>query len=215
MGKGAIFDVDGTILDSMEIWDKAAEMFLNSIGIDAQQGLSKELVAMSMVEGAQYLKSKYALNMDVPEIVEGVNDTIEEFYYYRVQLKEGVVECLKKLAQSNIKMVVATSSDRRIVEKALTRLNVIDFFERIFTCTEVGIGKTEPNIYLEAAKYMGTKPEETWVFEDASYALETAKKAGFKTIGVWDKSNRLDLKEIKCVSDLFLKRIDDFNYAME
>ena len=82
--------------------------------------------------------------------------------------------------------MAATSSDRRVVEGALKRLKIMDCFARIFTCTEIGAGKDQPDIYLAAAAFMGTRPEETWVFEDALYALETAKKAGFRTVGVFD-----------------------------
>src|SRR5699024_9164265 len=103
------------------------------------------------------------LDRDVDEIIVGINHTIEDFYYYQVPLKEGVKQFLKDMKQTGIKMVAATSSDRQVVERALKRLDVINFFQKIFTCTEIGIGKVRPDIYLMAAEYMGTSPKDTWV----------------------------------------------------
>ncbi|MBK5247015.1 MAG: HAD family phosphatase [Peptostreptococcaceae bacterium] len=212
---GVIFDIDGTILDSMSIWDKAAEMFLNSMSIEAENGLGKTMFSMSMTNGAEYLKDRYLLDMDVDAIMAGINNTIEEFYYYQVQLKEGVEHCLKEMEQIGIKMVAATSSDRQVVERALKRLNVMNFFERIFTCTEIGVGKVKPDIYLAAAEYMGTPPKDTWVFEDALYAIQTAKNAGFRTVGVFDNSSIVNLEEIKRISDIYLKKIDNFDVFLK
>jgi HAD superfamily hydrolase (TIGR01509 family) len=207
---GAIFDLDGTILDSTPIWDQAAEMFLRSMGIEAKSGLGKTMFSMSMKEGAEFLKGRYLPDLDVEAIMAGINRTVEDFYFFQVQLKDGVELFLKDMKQTGIKMVAATSSDRRVVEGALRRLKVISFFERIFTSTEVGAGKVKPDIYLAAAEYMGTPPKDTWVFEDALYALETAKNAGFRTVGVYDAYSIENQEKIKGLSDIYLERLADF-----
>lgn len=215
MIKGAIFDLDGTILDSMPVWDNVAEMFLNSMGIKAEPGLSKIMFSMSMTEGAEFLKDSYGLDMDIDEILMGINHTIEDFYYYQVQLKKGVEQFLKDMKQAGIKMVAATSNDRQVVERALKRLNVMNYFDRIFTCTEIGTGKSKPDIYLAAAEYMGTLPKDIWIFEDALYAIKTAKNAGFRTVGVYDASSMEDLEEIEAISDIYLERLDNFHIFLE
>jgi len=212
---GVIFDIDGTILDSMPIWDKAAEIFLNSRGIEAENGLGKTMFPMSMTNGSEFLKDRYLLDMDVDAITAGINHTIEGFYYYQVQLKEGVEQFLKEMKQTGIKMVAATSSDRQIVETALERLDVMSSFELIFTCTEIGAGKGKPDIYLSAAEYMRTPPKDIWVFEDALYAIQTAKNAGFRTVGVFDTSSMVNLDEIKKISDIYLKKLDNFNIFLK
>ncbi|MGI6084207.1 MAG: HAD family hydrolase [Acetivibrionales bacterium] len=215
MIEGAIFDLDGTILDSMPVWDNAGGMFLNSIGIKAEPGLAKVMFSMSMTEGAEFLKERYRLDMDVDLIIAGINHTIEDFYYYRVQLKEGVEQFLKNMRQAGIKMVIATGSDRHIVERALERLNVMDCFDRIFTCTEIGSGKEKPDIYLAAAGHMGTIPKYTWVFEDVLFAIKTAKSAGFRTVGVYDASSIDSLDEIKSTCDIYLEKLDDINEFLD
>jgi len=215
MIKAAIFDVDGTILDSMSIWNNAAEMFLRSMGIKAETGLGKIMFSMNMTEGAEFLKNRYELDMDKDEIITGINNTIKYFYNYHVQLKEGVKKFLKDMKQAGIRMTAATSSDRHVVEEALKRLNVISYFDRIFTCTEVGAGKVKPDIYLAAAGYMGTLPKDTWVFEDALYAIRTAKNAGFRTVGVYDFSSIENIEEIKETCDIFLSKLNDFHGLIE
>jgi HAD superfamily hydrolase (TIGR01509 family) len=215
MIEGAIFDLDGTILDSMPIWDNAAEMFLSRMGIEAEAGLGKIMFSMSMTEGAEFLKDRYGLGMDADAILMGINYTIEDFYYYQVQLKEGVEQFLKDMKQASIKMVAATSSDRQVVERALKRLNVMNYFDRIFTCTEIGAGKVKPDIYLAAAEYMGTLLKDTWVFEDVLHAIRTAKNAGFRTVGVYDASSMESLEEIKVISDIYLEKLDNFYIFLE
>jgi len=208
MIRGAIFDLDGTLLDSMPIWEDAAERFLDSLGIEAEPGLREILYPMSMTEGAEYLKSRYCLDLSIDEIVAGVSRVIEDFYADQVQLKEGVGQFLEGLKQAGIRMVIATSNDRQVFEGALKRLGVFDCFDRIFTSSEIGVGKSKPDIFLAAAEFMGTLPEETWVFEDALYAIQTAKNAGFRTAGVYDSCSARDWEEIKRVSDIYMEKMD-------
>ena len=212
---GAIFDLDGTILDSIPIWEQAAEVFLHSMGIEAEKGLGKTMFTMSMQQGAAFLKERYLSEWEVEAIIAGINRTIEDFYFQQVPLKEGAGGFLKAMKEAGIKMVAATSSDRRVVEGALKRLKIMDCFARIFTCTEIGAGKDQPDIYLAAAAFMGTRPEETWVFEDALYALETAKKAGFRTVGVFDAFSAGDQGKIKEISDFYLEKLADFDAFLQ
>ncbi|MEL7654699.1 MAG: HAD family phosphatase [Bacillota bacterium] len=204
---GAIFDLDGTILDSMPIWDNAGEMFLNKLGINAEPGLGKIMFAMCMTEGAEYLKERYSLNMGIDEIIAGINHTIQDFYFHQVQLKDGVKQFLIEMKQAGIPMAAATSSDRKIVERALERLDVINFFDKILTCTEIGAGKEKPDIYFAAAEHMGTLPKDTWVFEDALHAIQTAKSAGFRTVGVYDASSKENWGEIKKISEIYMEKL--------
>ncbi|SHI66489.1 HAD family hydrolase [Lutispora thermophila] len=215
MIKGAIFDLDGVILDSMIVWEKAGEMFLNSLGIQAESGVDKILFSMSMSEGAKYMKDRYCLDMNEDEIVEAVNHTIMDFYSHQVKLKEGVKQFLKGMHQYGIKIVAATSCDRMVFETALDRLNVMSYFQKIFTSTEIGVGKVKPDIYLAAAEYMGILPKDIWVFEDALYAIQTAKSAGFRTVGVYDASSIDDIEEIKRVSDIYLSNMEHFHVFLE
>lgn len=207
--------MDGVILDSMSAWEKAGIIFLHNLGLKAEPELGKDMYCMSMSEGAEYLKERYCLDMAEEAIIQGINDLIKDFYAHHVRLKEGVDRFLEGLRQAGIKIVAATSCDREVFEKALIRHEVIGYFDRIFTSTEIGVGKIKPDIYLAAAEHMGTVPRQTWVFEDALYALKTAKGAGFRTVGVYDDYAIDDMDEIKRICDIYLIRLDDVQAFLE
>ena len=187
MIKGAIFDVDGTLLDSMGIWKDVGVRYLNSIGIEAEPDLGNILFTMSIQEGAQYVKEHYHLSQEIEEIEQNVLDIISDYYKETAPLKSGAVELLEKLRNSNIPMTIASSNNKKEIEMAFERLEIAKYFDRIFTCEEAGAGKTKPDIYLQAAEYLGTRPEETLVFEDVIHAVRTAKKAGFQVVGIYDE----------------------------
>ena len=94
------------------------------------------------------------------------------------------------------------------------KLNIINFFERIFTCTEIGAGKAQPDIYLAAARYMGTLPKDTWVFEDALYAIKSAKAAGLLVVAVYDESFHEEREEIRVISDFYLDSLEDWEMIL-
>lgn len=208
---GIIFDVDGVLLNSMSVWENLGERYLRRMGISAETGLGEILFSMSMEEGAGYLISHYRLPMTCEQVVKGLAEEVEEFYAQRVSLKEGVRRFLYEFYEKKIPMVIATSGDRKNAEAALKRLKVFSCFQRIFTCTEIGSGKNQPEIYLTAALHMGTSPENTLVFEDSYYAICTAKRAGFRTAAVYDPANGGNLAQIKRTADIYLQDFSDFD----
>ena len=209
MIKGIIFDVDGTLLDSMHIWGELGKRYLSSVGIEAKPGLAKILFPMSLDESSEYLKNEY----DLPDLVEQITeDTIKilnDFYRYEAVPKPGVLEFVKKMQSRNIPMAIATSGDRRILDTALERLGVFDCFTTILTCSDLKTNKRVPTIYLRAAELLGTKPEETAVFEDVLHAIRAAGSAGFITYAVEDISSMQDCEEIKRTADFYLQDFSD------
>ena len=205
MIKGVIFDVDGTLLDSMEIWEDVGVRYLNSIGIEAEPDLGTVLFTMSIQEGAAYVKEHYHLSQEPEEIVQGVLDIISNYYKKTALLKSGAKELLEKLDKHNIPMTVASSNNKKEIEMAFERLGIAKYFDRIFTCEEVGAGKTKPDIYLRAAEYLGTRPEETVVFEDVIHAIRTAKQAGFQVVGIYDETSKDDQEEVRREADWYCR----------
>ena len=199
---GAIFDVDGTLLDSMPIWEDVSVRYLKSLGVAAESNLSQKLERMSVEEGAAYIKENYNLRESEKEIAAATLKIVEDFYYNEAPLKPGVREYLEKLREDKIPMVIATSSVRLHVEAALRRLGVLDYFDKIFTCSEVGEGKTRPLIYEKAGEYIGGEFRDIYVFEDAIHALETAKQAGFYTVAVYDPSAEKDWNRLREEADV-------------
>lgn len=205
MSKAAVFDVDGTLLDSMPVWENLGVRYLKRLGIEPEVELGKILFPMTIEEGAEYIKKRYGLSMECRKIIDEILEIVRDFYFYEVSLKKGAEEVLKVFEERGIPMAVATSGERLLVEAAFERLGIRRYFQVILTCTEVGAGKRSPLIYRKAAAALGAAPEETWVFEDALYAIKTAKAAGFRTVGVYDPSNRKAWKEISMEADVCAK----------
>ena len=188
--RGAIFDVDGTLLDSMFIWDTIGETYLRSIGYQPKENLNETFKNMSLHQAARYYQTEYGVTLSIDEIMDGVNAMLERYYRFEVPLKPGVAELLERLRQSGVKLCIATATDRHLVEAALDRCGVLSCFGEIFTCNEVGHGKDEPDIFETALRFLGTRREETLVFDDALYAVRTAKEAGFPVAAVYDSHER-------------------------
>ena len=157
MIKGAIFDVDGTILDSMGIWDEAGIRYLKSNGIEAPSDLGDTLFAMTITEAADYLKEKFALKETTDAIEQGILDTVKDYYYEEAPLKSKVVRILEILKRENIPMAVASSSEKAHIEAAFQRLGILKYFQVIYTCKEVGEGKSSPLIFEKACEELGTE----------------------------------------------------------
>lgn len=211
MIRGVIFDVDGVLLNSMPVWENLGEIYLERLGIEAEKGLGETLFAMSLEEGADYLIENYGLKQTPGEIIAGLNREVQDFYGRKVPLKEGVRGYLEEFRDRKIPMVIATSGDRANAEAALKRLKVLSYFRAVFTCSEIGSSKSHPDIYYAAALQLDTDPSDTWVFEDALHAIRTAKKAGFRTAGVYDRASGRDLAQIRDTADIYLPEFKDFD----
>ena len=121
MIKGAIFDLDGTLFDSMFIWDTIGEIYLSSIGYEPKENLNETFKTMSLYNAACYYKSEYGVTLSVDEIMDGVNRMVEKYYINEVQLKPGVYDFVKHLHNIGVKMCIATATDKYLVEAALER----------------------------------------------------------------------------------------------
>lgn len=210
MIKGAIFDVDGTLLDSMTIWEEAGARYLRGRNVKPEEKLGEILFPMTLEEAADYMKRRYSLPFSAEEIISGVLSTVKEFYYYEAPLKEGAKGFLEQLKERKIPVTVATSSERDCVAAAFQRLHISEYVGEIFTCSEVGKGKTSPEIYHAASRFMGTAPEDTWVFEDVLYAIRTAKRAGYRVAAIYDRSSEKEQGQIQKESDVYLRTWTDF-----
>ena len=200
---GAIFDVDGTLLDSMSVWDTIGEDYLRSIGYTPRENLNETFQAMSLQQAARYYQTEYGVTLSIDEIMDGVNGLLEGFYRSRAQLKPGAGEFVRELSRRGVKLCVATATDRPLVEAALARCGVLGYFEDILTCTSVGAGKDEPLIYRQALERVGGNRSGVVVFEDALYAARTAKGDGFPVAAVYDSHERRQ-KELNALADVYL-----------
>ena len=209
MLKGAIFDLDGTILDSMFIWDTIGEDYLRSLGKEPKENLKETFKAFTLEQAAKYYRENYGVVLSVNEIVGGVNKMVELYYAETVKLKPGIEVFLEKLKAKGVKMCIATVTDKPLVETALNRLGIRNYFTEIFTCALVGHSKEEPHIYREAQKHLNTEKGETVIFEDTLHALKTAKADGFVTVGVFDIHEE-NQEELERLADCYIENYSDF-----
>ena len=208
MIKGAIFDVDGTLLDSMHIWGELGERYLTSIGKKAEEGLAQILLSMTLAESSAYVKKTYGIPDTVDQIKEDALKLLENIYQNETEPKPGVIAYLTFLRSKNVPMALATAGDRKILIAALKRLKIADLFDVILTCAELNTNKRDSLIYRRAAETLGSRPEETVVFEDVLYGIQTAKDAGFITVGVEEAASEKDREAIRTIADYY---ICDFN----
>ena len=211
MINGAIFDMDVVLIDSMPIWHNAGALFLEANGKKPRSDLQKILFDKSMMAGAEYMRDAYDLPMTMEKVMQGVIDVVYKHYKESIPAKANVENFLRKLKEKDIAIALATSSDRKLLEAGLSRLHLLSYFDTTVTCLEAGVGKIEPDVYLEAMKRIGTTLENTWVFEDAYHALHTAKKAGFHTVALYDASNDEHQELLKKEADIYLKDLTDFD----
>ena len=203
MLKGAIFDLDGTLVDSMFIWDTIGEDYLRSLGKEPHEDLKETFMTLTLEQAAEYYRTHYGVTLSVKEIVDGVNTMVEGIYRTRVALKQGVADFLAQLKENGTRMCIATVTDRYLVEETLDRLGILQYFSEIFTCAEVGYGKDKPIIYRKAHEHLDTVKNETYVFEDSLFALKPAKADGFTTIGVYDR-HETSQDKLKNLADYYI-----------
>lgn len=213
MIRGAVFDFDGTLFDSMFIWDSIGSEYLRSIGFEPREGLDSVLKNMSLYQAACYYRSEYGVALPVDELMDGVNHMIEHYYKDIVQPKPNVSELLRKLRERDVKLCIATATDKYLIEAALERTGLDGYFPDILTCSEVGHGKDEPDIFRQAMRRLGTEKSDTLIFEDALYAMKTAKRDGFKVVGVFDKFEE-NPDGVKALADIYLSDYTDFDLAL-
>lgn len=204
--KGAIFDVDGTLLDSMGAWRTVGSDYMRSLGLTPPPDLDDAILRLSVEEAAEYVKNLGAPG-DADKIRIDMNGFVDEFYKNQVSARPGIPEMLSFFKEKGVKITVATASDREQVENGLIHAGIMGFIDRIFTCTELSTTKHHPDIFHAAREYMGTEISETWVFEDARHSAETAKNAGYMICGIFDPSEP-DQTGLEKIADIYLRTFE-------
>ncbi len=201
--KGAVFDLDGTLLNTMSIWHTIGADYLLSRGIMPRENLGVTFKDLSFYQAACYYQSEYGLTESTDEIIAGVTRLMESTYLDQAAPKDGVETVLLRFKSQGVKMCVTTANEKPLAEAALEHCGLLHYFSKVLTCGEIGHGKDEPQIYEAARSLLGTKKEHTYVFEDALYAVRSAKAAGYPVVGVCDPSEDCP-EEVKNLADYYI-----------
>ncbi len=202
--RGAIFDVDGTLLDSMTVWWDVLIDFYKQHGVELPYEEACEYKELTLNESIPMIIKRLNLNITLDEISDKFKEMALLQYENTLPLKEGADKYLKKLHEDGIKIAIATSGYEALCKKAFTRLGVWQYIDACAFSSEVGVNKSNPDVYLLAAKRIGIPPEECTVFEDIITGISGAKKGGFKTCAVYDETNADDTDALKQLSDHYI-----------
>lgn len=183
--KAIIFDMDGTLIDSLDVWAESDRIFLEELGLPYNTSVSQAMKKMHYNSACDYIKETYSLEMPSEEIGRRIMEIVKDSYMHTIPLKPNVYEYLTAQQKKGIKMCVATSNDKGLAVGALKNLGIYDMMEFVITSDEVGIGKETPAIFIKAAEMLGFEPSETLVLDDSVHAVESAKSGGFIVGGVY------------------------------
>lgn len=203
---GIIFDFDGTLADSMWVWDEVDRRFFESRGIPFTQEYGEIIAMLGFEGGAAYTIEHFHLDESADDIIEEWKETAGESYATQVQLKVGAKEYLKRCKQAGMPISIATSLQRNLLEPALKNNGVFGLFNAICVCDELGEGgKSTPRVYEEAARLVGVPLERCAIFEDVVTPAKTAKKTGAYVVGVYDEHKQQATEELRGIVDLFVE----------
>lgn len=203
--KGAIFDLDGTLVDSMWVWRKIDEDYLKSKGHKVPDDLHSEISHLSFRQTAGYFKERFKLSDSIDDILDTWHNMAYTHYSENVKLKDGAREFLDKLKENNIKIALATSNSQPLLETCLKNNNVYGYFDSITTTDEVSRGKNFPDVYLLAADKINVDPKQCIVFEDIPAAVKGAKAADMTVIAVHDEYSSMESSELMDISDKYIQ----------
>lgn len=207
--KAAIFDLDGTLINSMWVWEKIDMDFLLKRGLGVPFDLKDNIEHLSYFETAKYFKERFNLTDDIQSIMDEWNNMAFDEYANNIKLKSGAKEYLSYLKSLGIKIALATSNSVKLLEIVLKNNGIYEYFDVITTTNEVSRGKNFPDIYLLSAQKLGVFPEECIVFEDIFPAVIGAKSAGMKVVGVNDEYSKHQRENIVSAADYFIYKYDD------
>lgn len=186
----------------MGFWKSLGREYLASHGITENiNDVLRQTLMITLPEAAELFVNKFDLSVTPEEAHSEMMEIMAEHYRNDIPLKDGVKEYLEKLSHEGVKMCIASNTGKELVEACLSRLEIKKYFDFLLSCEEIGVGKSQPDVYFEAARRMGVKPKDVAVFEDALFAARTAKSAGFYVIAVYDENAKRNWEKLSGLAD--------------
>ena len=209
--RGAIFDMDGTLTESMHLWIEIGRRYLEGLGYKVSPEQNHEMTRMLLEPMALYMQDEFGLAKSQEQIIAEINKIVEPGYFEDVAVKPTVVESLEAMQERGIRMCVATATDRHLTEACLKRNGIDRFFSAIFTCGEEHCNKRTSQIYDKARAHLGTSPEETYIFEDTYVSILGAKQSGCRVVALEDRWSVKKRDLINETADVYVARMGDLD----
>ena len=204
-----IFDCDGTLLDSMDFWHSLDDRLAARAGVTLTKADRDHLTACTMEECGVYFHEQLGVGASAADVVNAFDDELLRFYQHEVQPKPGACELVRALADAGVPMAVASSTPPRLLRIGLERAGLADAMEAIVSVEDVHSSKREPLVYDTARAALGTERAETWGVEDALYAMRTLKRAGYRTLAVFDSMTAGTPEELSAEADAFVMSLEE------
>lgn len=216
MIKGIIFDLDGTLLDSMGMWFDIDRRFLKECGVaDPPESISWKVKQMTIETAAEYLVREFGLSMTPEQVIRRIGELVREEYLHNIPLKKGAAELLRFLDEKGIPYGVATATYKELAEAALKRCGVFGRLRFLLTDREYPNGKGFPDIFLGAAELLGAEPAEVLVAEDSIHCVETANNAGFVTAAIYDEASAAEWDKMKAAASYSFTELGEMRALFE
>lgn len=215
MNKGYIIDLDGTLIDSMALWDNLGRYYLQELNITPSDDLNERLAVLSIDKAIDYLINEYSLKETKTAIYQQLNNLLAKLYQNEVTLKPGVVKFLTQCKNHHKKLCLLTANTKTITNIILNKYQLTNYFDLIITCDDTKLDKQIGNIYQEAADKLKLNKKDCIVIEDAYHAIKTAKDAGFTVWAVADHSNQTSWSKICKISDKHFKSMSEMEDSNE
>jgi len=198
-----IFDFDGTLVDSMPYVAIGVKKFLADRGVSYPENIMEIVTPLGYPASAAYYNEHFGLSVTGDEYLDELQEYLYPRYQTEIPLKAGVYDYLKALKARGAKLTILTASPIRFVEPCFERLGILDCFSHLWCCSDFGITKSEPEIYLEAAKRLSVTPKDIAFFDDSFHSLAAAKKAGLYTVGIYDEVAKAFTDDVKATADVY------------
>ena len=207
--KAVLFDMDGTLVDSLWMWGDIDVEYLGKHGYEVPEDLQHTIEGMSFSEAASYFKEHFQLPASEEEIKNEWIEMAKDKYAHEVPLKPGALRFLKHLKSLGIPMGIATSSSRELLEAVLESLNLYEYMDYCMTSCEAGAGKPAPDIYRKVAGKLGAAPEECLVFEDTIAGIQAGRNAGSRVCAVAEEQSERWKEQIFSLADYYIESFDE------
>lgn len=202
----AIFDMDGTLIDSMGYWQRLGREYLAKMGVvENVEPVIERIKPMTMLESSALFMEAFGIPGPPERIAAEMNAMMDAHYRSDIPLKPGAAAYLRTLRRAGVRLCVATATPEPLARACLERLGVADCFEFLLSCDAVAAGKDRPDVFLEAARRLNAAPADIAVYEDAIYAARTAKAAGFYVVGVYDDASAANWAELNAFCDATIR----------